>query len=63
VAPHIQQESLLAKPSVRAIDDMLKEVFPHGVELLDDDVAVILLNLARTEVAENGYRERTANTG
>jgi len=52
VAPHIEPETLLAKPSGRAIDDMLEEIFPNGTELLDDDVAVILLNLARTAVAE-----------
>ena len=63
VAPHIEPESLLAKPSGRAIDDMLGEIFPHGTDLLDDDVAVILLNLARTAVAEDGYRERSASTG
>jgi serine phosphatase RsbU (regulator of sigma subunit) len=63
VAPHIEPESLLAKPSGRAIDDMLEEIFPHGTDLLDDDVAVILLNLARTAVAEDGYRERSASTG
>jgi PAS domain S-box-containing protein len=45
VAPHIEPESLLAKPAGRAIDDMLDEIFPHGTELLDDDVAVVLLNL------------------
>ena len=46
VTPHIEPERLLGKPSGRAIDDMLQEIFPHGTELLDDDVAVILLNLA-----------------
>jgi PAS domain S-box-containing protein len=52
VAPHIEPEKLLAKPSGPAIDDMLEEIFPQGTEMLDDDVAVILLNLARTTVAE-----------
>lgn len=42
---------------------MLGEIFPHGTDLLDDDVAVILLNLARTAVAEDGYRARSASTG
>jgi PAS domain S-box-containing protein len=63
VAPHIAPDSLLAKPSGRAIDDMLEEIFPHGTELLDDDVAVILLNLAQTAAAEDGYREGTGTTG
>src|SRR5262249_24369054 len=59
---HIEAESLLAKPSGRAIDDMLNEIFPHGTELLDDDVAAILLNLARTGVAGDGYRECEASS-
>jgi hypothetical protein len=56
VAPHIEPDSLLVKPTARAIDDVLVKIFPYGTELIEDDVAVILLNLAQTAPQEDEYR-------
>jgi PAS domain S-box-containing protein len=58
VAPHIEPDSLLVKPTARAIDDLLEKIFPYGTDLLEDDVAVILLNLAGTALEHDGYRTR-----
>ncbi|HKR98733.1 MAG TPA: PAS domain S-box protein, partial [Candidatus Dormibacteraeota bacterium] len=61
LAPRIAAKTLLAKPPGQAIDDMLAQIFPRGTQELDDDVAVILVNLAGAAVAEDAHRERAAN--
>jgi hypothetical protein len=40
---------------------MLTRIFPGGTHELDDDVAVILVNLGRAEDSENGEREPIAS--
>ena len=52
LAPHLEADKLLAQPPGEAIDELLAQMFPGGTEQLDDDVAVILLNLARTGSAD-----------
>jgi serine phosphatase RsbU (regulator of sigma subunit) len=61
-SPHIDPENLLAKPPERAIDEMLAQIFPHGTEQLDDDLAVILLNLGQTAVTEGLRHQAVANS-
>jgi PAS domain S-box-containing protein len=62
LAPRIDAKALLAKPPGQALDEMLTQIFPDGTRELDDDVAVVLLNLGRAEEAENGESERLAST-
>ncbi|MBV9334896.1 MAG: PAS domain S-box protein [Solirubrobacterales bacterium] len=45
LAPHLEADKLLAQPPGEAIDELIAQLFPGGTEQLDDDVAVILLNL------------------
>ena len=61
LAPRIDKETVLAKPPEQAIDEILARIFPDGTRELDDDVAVILVNLGRAAAAEDAHRERTAN--
>jgi serine phosphatase RsbU (regulator of sigma subunit) len=48
LAPRIDAPTTLDQPPGRALDHLLASIFPEGTEELDDDVAVILLNLSRT---------------
>jgi PAS domain S-box-containing protein len=59
LAPRIDARTLFARPPGQAIDQLLGSIFPDGTDQLDDDVAVILVNLARG--AEEARRERVAN--
>jgi PAS domain S-box-containing protein len=61
LAPRIDMKTLLGKPPGQAIDEMLTRIFPGGTHELDDDVAVILVNLGRAEDSENGEREPIAS--
>jgi PAS domain S-box-containing protein len=54
LARHVDTKTLLGKPPGQAIDEMLTRMFPGGTHELDDDVAVILVNLGRAEDFENG---------
>jgi PAS domain S-box-containing protein len=63
LAPHLDPENLLAKPAGRALDEMLSRIFPAGAEQLDDDVAVILVNLGRAVDTADAERRRIANNG
>ena len=60
LVPRIDAHAFLTKPPEQAIDEMLADVFPQGTEALDDDLAVILLALRATDVAEAGARARVA---
>jgi serine phosphatase RsbU (regulator of sigma subunit) len=46
--PQIDASMLLHGPPDHAIDEMLAELFPHGMDSLEDDLAVILLSLGRS---------------
>jgi len=50
-------------PPGQALDHLLATIFPAGTEELDDDVAVILVNLALTASAENTDLEEIASGG
>lgn len=52
LAPHLDADKVLAQPPGEAIDELLAQIFPGGTEQLDDDVAVIPLNLGRTASAD-----------
>jgi PAS domain S-box-containing protein len=58
--PRIDAHAFLTRPPEQAIDEMLADVFPEGTEELDDDLAVILLLLRATDVAEVAARARAA---
>jgi serine phosphatase RsbU (regulator of sigma subunit) len=45
LAPRIEPLAMLDQPPGRALDHLLKTIFPDGTEELDDDVAVLLLRL------------------
>lgn len=45
LGPRLDADRLLTRPPGEAIGEMLAQMFPGGTEQLDDDVAVILLNL------------------
>jgi len=53
LAPRIDAPTTLDQPPGRALDQLLGTIFPTGTEELDDDVAVILLNLSRTASVES----------
>jgi PAS domain S-box-containing protein len=55
----IDAHAFLTKPPDQAIDEMLADIFPAGTEQLDDDLAVILLRLRASDVAQAGPRRRT----
>jgi PAS domain S-box-containing protein len=59
--PRIDADAFLNKPPEQAIDEMLADVFPEGTEALDDDLAVILLTLRATDVAEADTDARAAS--
>jgi len=60
LVPRIDAHTFLNKAPEQAIDEMLADVFPHGTEALDDDLAVILLTLRATDIAAAGTRARIA---
>jgi PAS domain S-box-containing protein len=47
LAPRIDASRTLDQPPGQALDHLLATIFPGGTEELDDDVAVVLLNLSR----------------
>jgi serine phosphatase RsbU (regulator of sigma subunit) len=59
LAPRIDAPATLDQPPGQALDHLLASIFPAGTEELDDDVAVILLNLARTPPASHTDLEDT----
>jgi PAS domain S-box-containing protein len=58
--PRIDADAFLDKSPEQAIDEMLADVFPQGTEALDDDLAVILLTLRATDVAQADRDARAA---
>jgi serine phosphatase RsbU (regulator of sigma subunit) len=58
LAPRIQARTMLDQPPGQALDHLLETTFPAGTEELDDDVAVILLNLSRTHSVGNAELSR-----
>jgi PAS domain S-box-containing protein len=52
----IDPGAFVTKPPDQAIDEMLADIFPEGTEQLDDDLAVILLTLRASDVAQAGPR-------
>jgi PAS domain S-box-containing protein len=48
IAPQIDARTVLGQSPGQALDELLATTFPAGTEDLEDDVAVILLNLTRT---------------
>jgi serine phosphatase RsbU (regulator of sigma subunit) len=61
--PRIDATEMLAAPPGHAIDSMLARLFPQGTEHLDDDLAVILVNLTRSAaLAEPSRRLRIAGS-
>jgi serine phosphatase RsbU (regulator of sigma subunit) len=63
LSARIETEPLLAKPPGQAIDELLGRIFPDGTRDLDDDVAVILVNLCRIASAESTQPTHIANSG
>ena len=63
LVPRIDARMLLSQPPGPAIDAILAQLFPRGTEQLDDDLAVILLNLSRMAGAEGTRRTAIANSG
>jgi hypothetical protein len=61
LAPRLDKSAILAKPPGQAIDEMLAQIFPDVTRELEDDVAVILVNLGRAAAAEDAHRESAAN--
>jgi len=60
--PRIDAAEMLTAPPGHAIDAMLARLFPQGTEQLEDDLAVILVNLKRSAVvAEPFQRLRIAS--
>jgi serine phosphatase RsbU (regulator of sigma subunit) len=63
LVPRIDAAELLTAPPGVAIDAMLARFFPQGTEQLEDDLAVILVNLKRAAiVAEPSQRLRIASS-
>lgn len=63
LVPQIDATEMLTAPPGRAIDTMLSRLFPQGTDELEDDLAVILVNLKRsTVVAEPSQRLRIASS-
>lgn len=62
LAAHIDPNALLATPPGQAIDEMLEQMFPRGSDDLEDDIAVVLLNLGLAAAAERPVHERLANS-
>ena len=63
LVPRIDATEMLTAPPGHAIDTMLARLFPQGTEQLEDDLAVILVNLKRSAiVAEPSQRLRIASS-
>lgn len=63
LAPRIDAAEMLTAPPGHAIDAMLARLFPRGTEELEDDLAVILVNLKRSAIiAEPSTRLRVASS-
>jgi serine phosphatase RsbU (regulator of sigma subunit) len=63
LVPRIDAAEMLTAPPGHAIDAMLARLFPQGTEQLEDDLAVILVNLKRSAiVAEPSQRLRIASS-
>ncbi len=63
LAPRIDATEMLTAPPGRAIDTLLARLFPQGTEELEDDLAVILVNVKRSGiVAEPSARVRIAGS-
>jgi serine phosphatase RsbU (regulator of sigma subunit) len=62
LAAHIDPDTLLATSPGQAIDRMLQQIFPGGSDDLEDDVAVILLNLGLAAAAETPEQDQVANS-
>jgi serine phosphatase RsbU (regulator of sigma subunit) len=61
LAPRLDKQAILTEPPGQAIDEMLAQIFPDVTRELEDDVAVILVNLGRAAAAEDAHRESAAN--
>lgn len=62
LVPRIDAAEMLATPPGRAIDTMLARFFPQGTDQLEDDLAVILVNLKRSAlIAAPSERLRIAS--
>ena len=63
LAPRLDATAMLTAPPGRAIDTMLARLFPQGTEQLEDDLAVILVNLRQSAIAtEPSRRLRIASS-
>jgi PAS domain S-box-containing protein len=63
LVPRLDATAMLTAPPGRAIDTMLARLFPQGTEQLEDDLAVILVNLKHSAiVAEPSRRLRIAGS-
>lgn len=63
LVPRIDAAEMLTAPPGQAIDRMLARFFPQGTEQLEDDLAVILVNLKRSAlIAEPSQRLRIATS-
>ena len=63
LVPRIDASEMLTAPPGHAIDTMLARLFPQGTEQLEDDLAVILVNLERSAIAaEPSQRLRIASS-
>lgn len=60
VVPRIDAPTVLGNPPGQVIDQLLAKIFPHGTQALEDDVAVVLVNLSRS--AEDARGDRLANS-
>jgi PAS domain S-box-containing protein len=56
VAPRIDARTMLSNPPEQAIDQLLATIFPNGTQVLDDDVAVILVHLGHSAEVADGER-------
>jgi serine phosphatase RsbU (regulator of sigma subunit) len=63
LAPQIDARAILGQQPGQALDQLLATTFPGGTEDLEDDVAVILLNLSRTPAIEDADLEYAGSTG
>jgi PAS domain S-box-containing protein len=63
LAPQIDARTMLGQQPGQALDQLLATTFPGGTEELEDDVAVILLNLSRTPAIEDADLEYAGSAG
>jgi PAS domain S-box-containing protein len=61
LVPLIDTQAVLTQAPDQAIDELLRRAFPQGTDHLEDDVAVILLNLGRSAVRDDGDEQALAN--